>query len=189
MKKVFKEILSWTLHIVIAIICGLAINIFILQPTQVQGISMESTLFQNDRVIVNKLMHTLNKEPDYGDIVVIDSRVGRSRSIKDDVLDSLKYNAISYLITGNREEILWIKRVIGKSGDTIEFKDGNVLRNGKILDESYVNGPVYYTKDQVFEVPEGHVFVMGDNRNHSTDSRSIGTVPLEHVLGKYLFKF
>ena len=96
MKKVLKEILSWTLHIVIAVVCGLAINIFILQPTQVQGISMESTLTQNDRVIINKLMHTLRQEPDYGDIVVIDSRVHRPRSIKDDIMDSIKYNAISY---------------------------------------------------------------------------------------------
>ena len=54
MKKILKEVLSWTLHIVIAVVCGLAINIFILQPTQVQGISMES-IDQNDRVIINKL--------------------------------------------------------------------------------------------------------------------------------------
>ena len=189
MKKIFKEILSWTLHIVIAVVCGLAINIFILQPTQVQGISMESTLTQNDRVIINKLMHTLGREPDYGDIVVIDSRVWRSRSIKDDIVDSLKYNAISYFFTGEQEEILWIKRVIAKEGDVLEFKDGSLYRNGEILEEPYINEPMYQSMDWTTTVEEGHVFVMGDNRNHSKDSRIIGSVPLEHVLGKYFFKF
>ncbi|MDQ2086347.1 signal peptidase I [Herbivorax sp. ANBcel31] len=190
MNKVLKEILSWTLHIIIAVICGLAINIFVLQPTQVQGISMESTLTQNDRVIINKLMHTFNREPDYGDIVVIDSRVERPRSIKDDVMDSLKYNAISYLLTGEQEEILWIKRIIAKEGDTLEFKDGDLIRNGEVLEETYINEPMHQSQaNWEVTVPEDHVFVMGDNRNHSKDSRKIGTVPLNHVLGKYLFKF
>lgn len=189
MKKVFKEILSWTLHIIIAVACGLAINIFILQPTQVQGISMESTLSQNDRVIINKLMHTLRREPDYGDIVVIDSRVHRPRSIKDDIMDSIKYNAISYFFTGEQEEVLWIKRIIGKEGDVLEFKDGKIFRNNELLDEPYINEPMYPAGNWTVTVPEGHVFVMGDNRNYSKDSRAIGTVPLDHVLGKYLFKF
>ncbi|AUG58801.1 signal peptidase I [Acetivibrio saccincola] len=189
MKKVLKEILSWTLHIVIAVVCGLAINIFILQPTQVQGISMESTLTQNDRVIINKLMHTLRQEPDYGDIVVIDSRVHRPRSIKDDIMDSIKYNAISYFFTGEQEEVLWIKRVIGKEGDVLEFKDGKIYRNNELLEEPYINEPMYPSGNWTVTVPEGHVFVMGDNRNHSKDSRAIGAIPLDHVLGKYLFKF
>ncbi|MDQ2086101.1 signal peptidase I [Herbivorax sp. ANBcel31] len=191
MKKVFKEVLSWSSYIVLAVIFGLAINIFILQPTQVKGISMESTLTQNDRVIVNKLMHTLGNEPDYGDIVIIDSRVERARSIKDDIMDSIKHNAISNLLKDEPEQILWIKRVIAKSGDTLEFKDGQVLLNGKILDEPYINEPMceYSAPNMIITIPEDHVFVMGDNRNYSDDSREIGCVPLNHVLGKYLFKF
>ncbi len=161
MKKILKEVLSWTLHIVIAVVCGLAINIFILQPTQVQGISMESTLTQNDRVIINKLMHTLRREPDYGDIVVIDSRVHRERSIKDDIMDSIKYNAISYYFTGEQEEMLWIKRVMGKEGDILEFKDGKIFRNDELLDEPYINEPMYQSGNWTITVPEGTCFCNG----------------------------
>jgi len=73
--KIIKEILSWTAHILLAIVLGLSITVFVLQPTMVQGISMESTLHNNDRVLVNKLIHTLRLEPDYGDIVIIDKRM------------------------------------------------------------------------------------------------------------------
>ena len=58
-------------------------------------------------------------------------------------MDSIKYNAISYYFTGEQEEILWIKRVIGKEGDILEFKDGKIFRNDELLDEPYINEPMY----------------------------------------------
>jgi len=73
-------------------------------------------LHNNDRVLVNKLIHTLRLEPDYGDIVIIDKRIDRPRTIADDIMDSLRYNAISYHFNKDMEEIFWIKRVIGKAG-------------------------------------------------------------------------
>ncbi|MFZ5989149.1 MAG: signal peptidase I [Bacillota bacterium] len=187
--KIVKEALSWMAHITIAVICGLVLNIFVLQPTQVQGSSMESTLHENDRVIINKLMHTFRFEPDYGDIVIIDSRINRPRTIKDDITDSLKYNAIAYLISGDKEEIFWIKRVIGKPGDKLEFKEGKVFRNGAALEEPYIKESMHFISDEPVTVPEGQIFVMGDNRNRSLDSRQIGCIPIDHVIGKYIFKF
>jgi len=77
----YQRILSWTAHILLAIVLGLSITVFVLQPTMVQGISMESTLHNNDRVLVNKLIHTLRLEPDYGDIVIIDKRIDRPRTM------------------------------------------------------------------------------------------------------------
>jgi len=155
--KIIKEILSWTAHILLAIVLGLSITVFVLQPTMVQGISMESTLHNNDRVLVNKLIHTLRLEPDYGDIVIIDKRIDRPRTIADDIMDSLRYNAISYHFNKDMEEIFWIKRVIGKAGDRLEFKNGKVYRDGVPLDEPYVKEPMLYTSDEVIVVPEGHI--------------------------------
>jgi signal peptidase I len=82
---------------------------------------------------------------------------------------------------------VWIKRVIGKPGDTLEFKNHKVYRNGQALDEPYVKEQMIFESDKQWVVPEGHIWVMGDNRNNSSDSRVIGFVPLDHVLGKKVF--
>ncbi|MCX8129485.1 MAG: signal peptidase I [Clostridia bacterium] len=187
--NILREIISWTCHIAAAIVIALIINIFIFQPTQVQGSSMESTLHERDKVLLNKLSHTFKSVPDYEDIVVIDSRVDRARSLKDDFTDSFKYNLISYKLFNVRDEIYWVKRVIGKAGDTLEFQNGKVVRNGKVLDEPYIKEPMEYSSDEKIVVPEGAIFVMGDNRNHSQDSRHIGPIPIDHVIGKYIVKF
>ena len=79
---------------------------------------------------------------------------------------------------------VWVKRVIGRPGDVLEFKDGHVWRNGEQLQEPYTKDTIMnYTRSTPVTIPEGHVFVMGDNRNHSSDSRFIGPVPVDHVLG------
>lgn len=189
MKNVIKEIASWTGYILSAIVIGLAINTFVFQPTQIVGCSMESTFFENDKIMVNKLIHTLRSEPDYGDIVIIDSRVNRNRTFKDDLTDSLKYNAITSMFTKEKQDILWIKRVIGKSGDTLEYIDGILYRNGEAVQEDYIKEPMQYFPEGKVVVPEGKIFVMGDNRNASLDSRIIGSIPLDHVIGKFAFKF
>ncbi|MNC74020.1 Signal peptidase I S [compost metagenome] len=81
------------------------------------------------------------------------------------------------------EEIFYVKRVIGLPGDAIEVKNGNVFRNGEQLNETYIKEAMDVGTDQVWEVPEDHIFVMGDNRNNSNDSRSIGPIPQDHVMG------
>lgn len=189
--RIFRETMSWGLFILTAFGIALAINLFLFQPTMVKGQSMEPTLQDKDRVFLSKLDHTFGVEPDYGDIVVIDSRVSRPRSLKDQGLDILKNNMLVTLITKRQieDETYWIKRVIGKSGDVLEFKDDQVIRNGVALEESYIKEPMRNRTEKRVVVPENHVFVMGDNRNFSNDSRSIGSIPLGHVIGKYTFKF
>ncbi|MGI6225510.1 MAG: signal peptidase I [Peptococcales bacterium] len=181
--KILKEITSTVL---LALVIALFINLFLVQPSTVFGRSMEPTLHEGDMIIMSKLINTFNIEPKYEDIVIIDSRVERKHTLKDDLIFAFKYNKISYFFFEQiPEDRYWIKRVIGKSGDIIEFKSGRVYRNGVLLDESYIKEEMH-TPDYKIIVPERHIFVLGDNRNNSADSRIIGSVPIENVLGKLI---
>ncbi|MNI11943.1 Signal peptidase I S [compost metagenome] len=180
MKKIVKEIQSWSIAIIVGFVLSLVIGIFVIQPYKVDGFSMEPTLNNEQRIYAWKMNHTLNKLPEYGDIVIIDSRVDRDRTLMDDFMEHPLVN----LLSGKKDdEIFYVKRVIGLPGDTIEVKDGNVFRNGEQLNEPYIKEAMDRGTDQVWEIPENHVFVMGDNRNHSKDSRSIGPIPQDHVMG------
>ncbi len=177
---VMKEIWSWVRSLAIALLLALLITIFLFQPYKVEGHSMEPTLKDNQRIYVSKLLHTFSYLPDYGDVVVIDSRVERERTFLDDVRET----PLVQLFTGKEEGyVLYVKRVIGKPGDVLEFKDNQVYRNGTLLEEPYIKEPMKVEADGKWVVPEGHIFVMGDNRNNSKDSRDIGFIPLDHVLG------
>jgi signal peptidase I len=186
--KIVKEIMDWTSSIVIAFIVALIVNAFLFQPTKVQGNSMEPTLQNNNYLLISKISHTLREIPAYGEIVIIDSRVKRERSIKDDIIDPVNtYLAVTRL-SSKPDRHIWVKRVIARPGDVLEFVNNKVYRNGKILDEPYVKETMRHTSREKITVPENHVFVMGDNRNNSNDSRNIGVVPASHILGKVIFK-
>lgn len=187
--KLLKELGSWLMYILLAFVIASLLNIFVFQITRVQGSSMVPTLNHGDLYIISKLGNVTNSYPDYEDIIVIDSRSERIRSLGDDFVDILKYNAITSLIKPSHDDIYWVKRVIGLPGDTIKMEDGKVYRNGILLEETYVNPaeePMYMGSE--VEIPEGYIWVMGDNRNHSTDSRVIGAVPVENVIGKLKFR-
>jgi signal peptidase I len=187
--KMLKEILDWVGTILIAVVIAMFINIFIFRPSEIWGYSMEPNLEQGQIGIMSRLHHTFNIKPTYNDIVIIDSRVDRRHTILDDVVDCYKYNIISNKLFHQVNENYWIKRVIGKAGDVLEFKAGKVYRNGTELDEPYIKEPMHYNSDKKITVPSKSIFVMGDNRNNSKDSREIGCVPLTNVLGKFMFKF
>jgi signal peptidase I len=141
----------------------LALVIFFLLQATVQtyvvvGQSMEPNLHNDDLLIVNKIVYRLHA-PERGDIVVL------------------------YPPDQPRDEPPYIKRIIGKPGDTVEFKGDAVYVNYQKLVEPYVNGIPEY-KDHVWQVPENEYFVLGDNRNISSDSRGGWTVPREDIIGK-----
>lgn len=123
---------------------------------RVQGHSMLPTLHEGEYLIINKLSYYLD-EPRRGDIIVLHFPRDRSRE--------------------------YIKRVIGLPGDHIQIDDDAVLVNGAPLNEPYINGAAAY-RTGAWTVPEGHYFVMGDNRNNSSDSRSWSFLPREDIVGK-----
>jgi signal peptidase I len=124
---------------------------------RVDGFSMEPTLETGEFVVVNKLAYRLG-EPARGDIVVF-----------------------RYPYDPQQE---YIKRIIGLPGDTIEIGNGVVSVNGQAIEEPYIAAAPAYQAN--LTVPEGSVFVLGDNRNNSSDSHNWGAVPLEYLVGKAL---
>ena len=147
---------------------------FCFRHSVVSGDSMLTTLNDGDRLIISNLFY----EPKAGDIIVFDDR--SNQHYTDEPI---------------------IKRVIAVGGDTVEIKDGVIIVNGEILDESEyvfwdldgeVNGSRYFpSMDDVelITVPEGEIFVLGDNRGNSKDSRSVGTIKEDSIIGKVLFRF
>lgn len=179
MKRLLQEIWSWGKAFAAAFIIAILINTFVLQTYKVQGQSMMPNVHENDYAIIYKMTTSYN----YGDIVIVDSRVQRNRTVR----DSLFENALLSIIMGRHDEHLWIKRVIGKPNDQLEFRDNKLYRNGELLDEPYINEQMRNNPNQVIDVPEAHLFVMGDNRNHSSDSRFVGSIPYDHIVGKVVY--
>ena len=167
------DLLDWVEAFVVAIFVVILVFIFFLRVVEVSGPSMNPTLSDKDRVIVTHLNYT----PERGDIVVCNSK-GLEKCI--------------------------IKRCSGVAGDTVvvNYNDNTVKVNGELINESYINETMsvqsvfdssYLTgdKEYTYTVPERTIFAMGDNRNHSTDSRSayVGFIKLEDILGKAFFRF
>jgi signal peptidase I len=138
-----------------AIIIALLIHVFLAQATRVYGQSMEPNLHSNMRLVVEKVSYRMHS-PERGDIVVLRVRPG--------------------------DELL-IKRIIGLPGDEVAIHDGQVYVNGEALDEPYLD---QNTRGNLAPrvVPPLHVFVMGDNRRASNDSRSFGPVHMDNIVGK-----
>jgi signal peptidase I len=179
MKNILKELWSWFQSIAAAMILTFLIGVFVVQPTKVSGHSMDPTLQHEQRIFVSKLGHTFHNQPHYGDIVIIDSRVDRKRSLSDDLME----HPLITLLHGEDERIMYVKRVIGKPGDVLEFRNQLLYRNGELLEETYIKEAMRGVADRQWVVPEEHVFVLGDNRNNSRDSRELGFIPFDHVLG------
>lgn len=183
------ELFDWIYSIVVALFIAMIIHIFLFVPTKVSGQSMYPTLNNGEYLIVSKISHVFRETPEYGDIVIIDSRTHRERSWMDDLEEPMK-NYIAIFDRSSREHNVWVKRVIGKGGDTLAFKEGHVWRNGEKLDEPYINEPMEFSMDGSYTVPEGTVFVMGDNRNHSECIRCgkcVTACPTEAVRFRYAF--
>lgn len=162
-----KEVVDWIKALVVAGILVVVIRWLLFSPYIVDGPSMQPNFFTGERVIVNKILYDI-REPERGEVVVFHSGLGAD----------------------------YIKRVIALPGDTVEVRGDKVVVNGEPLAEPYIQsevdaaaqaGKTYNNKDFTSDtVPEDHVFVMGDNRPNSHDSRSfdIGFIPYERIVGR-----
>lgn len=166
-KKTKNETWEWIKALLIAFGLAAIIRVFLFTPIVVDGISMMPTLSDGDRMVVNKIGYTIG-EPKRFDIVVFHAEVQKD----------------------------YIKRVIGLPGDEIEYIDDVLYVNGDPYEEPYLDqykaeiSDAPLTEDFKLEdkiqsktVPEGYVFVLGDNRRKSKDSRHIGVVPIDEIIG------
>ncbi|WP_410769276.1 signal peptidase I [Fontibacillus sp. BL9] len=171
-KKEKSEALEWLKAIVIAVVLVLLIRWLFFAPFIVDGPSMQPNFHTGERIIVNKIIFDI-RGPKHGEVVVF------------------------HVPSEGRD---FIKRVIGVPGDKVKVEGDTVTVNGQVIEETYIqdvlnekhnNNELYNTEsnfpnEQVTDdtVPEGHVFVLGDNRSNSTDSRRIGYVPYGDIIGR-----
>ncbi|WP_225442784.1 signal peptidase I [Paenibacillus lycopersici] len=163
MKKPWiRELRDWCVTLGIAITLALLIQNYAFAQTEVKNISMQKTLVDGQRLIEDKISYRF-ETPHRGDIVII---------------------------SGPESDKRLIKRVIGLPGDVIDFTDdGQVLVNDTKLNEPYVKGRTYSNGMQVpFKVPAKSVFVMGDNRENSQDSRMLGPIAMSSIEGRAVFR-
>jgi len=166
--KIVKEIISWIMVFAIAIALAMVINRFVIYRVSSPTGSMENTIMINDKVFIFRLAY-LFSEPKRGDIVVFEAP--------------------------DKPEEDYIKRIIGLPGDVVEGIDGVVYVNGEPLEEDYLKEPMLEGPGTgtfgPFKVPEGHYFMMGDNRNNSADSRFWHNtyVSRKKIKGKAVLKY
>lgn len=188
-----KEIFEWVYTIAIAVAIAFLIKGFLFDIVRVDGSSMYPTLVNNDRLIVTKLGYT----PKQGDIVILDSEYkNREEYYAKLAMDEGKaelstvskwWNYLS--VPDNLKKKYYVKRIIALPGQTVDLVDGKVYIDGEELSEPYYDGitsSIDPTVEYPITVDEDMVFVMGDNRMHSKDSRSseLGQVPYDAILGK-----
>ena len=194
MNSTVREILEWIYCIVIALVLAMVFRYFIGTPTIVKMESMKPTLEQNQRLWLNRWGRTTHKLPQRGQIITFEEPAKLEYSateIEENKSNPVaKYNETNgvewfiknFLEIGKRS---YIKRVIALPGEHVQIKEGKVYINEQQLDEPYLQSGI--VTDLLgngfdnFTVPENCVFAMGDNRNHSTDCRAFGCIPLEKI--------
>ena len=180
-KTVGQEILSWILTILVAVVAALVIRSVIFEPVRVDGVSMDDTLANGEIMFVSKFDYSTTwltlpwqkiEEKEAAPRFTIGGNPNR-------------FDVVICRYPG-RGDTNFVKRVVGLPGDTIQLIDGYLYVNGEKYDEPYINDEYrsgYLNTFGPAEVPEGQYFVMGDHRNNSNDSRSVGTIDRTMIVG------
>ena len=146
----------------------IVIYLFVMQPNQVRGASDEPTFSSGDYILTSKITYKL-REPERGDVIVFKSP--------------------------KNPDIEYIKRVIGLPGDQITIKNGDVFVNGVVLQEDYISAKTsiweggYIKEGEPIIIPDDKLFVLGDNRPRSSDSREFGLIPVSDVIGVVFYRY
>lgn len=165
-KSAAKELLEWIQAIAIAVVLALLVRNFVFTVVKVDGQSMEPTLQHADRMIVWRLGY----EPEAGDIIIFNP-------------------------PQQSKNVFWVKRVIATEGQTVEidYNTNSIYVDGEKIQEEYLGeemrDPMTNYDITEITVPKDCVFAMGDNRNHSTDSRFVGCISEDNIVGKSVVRF
>ena len=192
LKSNIKEILEWVYCIIIALVLAVLFRYYIGTPTIVKQVSMYPTLVQDQRLWLNRWGRTTKKLPERGKIITFEepdkttysySEIDTSNPVaKYENKSGTRWFINNFLEIGKRS---YIKRVIALPGEHVQIKDGKVYINDEEFEEPYLQeGVVTDVLGAGFDdfvVPDNCVFAMGDNRNHSTDCRAFGCIPLEKI--------
>ena len=192
MKSNLREIIEWLICIIVAVALALLVRYYIGTPTIVQQTSMDPTLKPNERLWLNRWGRTTKTLPKRGQIITfeepaktnyIESELNKENPVaKYNKKTGVRWFINNFLEIGKRS---YIKRVIALPGEHVQIKDGKVYINEQEFEEPYLQSGIVTDIMGVgyddFVVPENCVFAMGDNRNHSTDCRAFGCIPLEKI--------
>jgi signal peptidase I len=140
-----------------AFVIAMLVQAFLFKPFTVHQVSMQNTLIEGDRILINRVVYHF-RDPKPGDVIVFHSPVAEKEDL--------------------------VKRVVAVAGDTVAVHDGALYVNGVRKEEPYLKEQDFRGELQDTAIPAGHVFVMGDNRNNSGDSRMFGPIPIDSIIGK-----
>ncbi len=187
-KGLLKEIKGWTFSILAAFFIAIIFNCKVLAKVQVQQSSMENTLFSNQQLIVDKLSYNF-VEPKRGDIIIFLENGEKGTLIEDAVRTVDSMVSLVFNKDINIKNSLLVKRVIGIPGDEVDIKNGYVYINGEKLEETYVKGETFSGEFKLpIKVEQNKLFVLGDNRMASKDSRKFGLINYNQIEGKAVYR-
>ena len=190
-RGILREVLDWVICFAIAFVVYLLINYFFICAPTVKQQSMHPTIKNNEKVITIRPWMKGSKF-EYGQIITFEAPIDNKLYIdSDETLYTAQYEnytGITLFLYNflDVNKVSYIKRVIGLPGDHIVIKEGEVYRNDEKLDEPYIREENTEIQEEEYAdviVPEGTIYVMGDNREQSKDSRSFGCIPFERVNG------
>ena len=181
-----SSLFELVLIVAVALSLALAMQAYAVKPYRIPSGSMEPTLAVGERVLVNRFSHRLGAQPQIGDIVVFHPPAGALESPAR--CGAEPANAAPCAVpTPDSADVSFIKRVVAVGGDTVAVGGGGVVRNGRRVREPYTRAcgeGAGCDLPRAIRVPRGQVFLMGDNRGNSTDSRFWGPVPVRWVIGE-----